>query len=201
MSARLPLFADMVGRRVLVVGGGRAAEWKVPTLLDAGALVTLIAPRVSKRIRHRLQTAPGCRLLQRRSRVQDVTTEYALLFPITDDPKLNQRLSLAARAAKVWVAGSSDSEGGDFHLGAVIDRGPVRLAISTGGRSPTLARLVAQMLRQLLPATMVGDATGLRRERQRLRQTMATPARRRALLAQAVASLDGIRSGSVRRTP
>jgi precorrin-2 dehydrogenase/sirohydrochlorin ferrochelatase len=190
MSARLPLFVDLAGRRVLVVGGGRAAERKLPALLDAGAVVTLIAPKVLESVRRRLHASPLSQLLRRRAKVQDVTAQYALLFPLSDDPELNQRLSVAAREAKVWVAGSTSPDGADFHLGAVVDRGPVRLAISTGGAAPALAGLLAEVLRQLLPESLDGDATALRLERQRLRAALDTPARRTALVAQAVQFLE-----------
>jgi precorrin-2 dehydrogenase/sirohydrochlorin ferrochelatase len=190
MSARLPLFVDLADRRVLVVGGGRAAERKLPALLNAGAVVTLIAPKVLESVRRLLHASPNGELLRRCARVQDVTAKYTLLFPLTDDPELNQRLSAAAREAKVWVAGSTSPDGADFHLGAVVDRGPVRLAISTGGASPALAGFLAQVLRQLLPKSLAGDTTTLRLERQRLRAAVGTPARRRALLTQAVQVLE-----------
>jgi siroheme synthase-like protein len=190
MSARLPLFVDLADRRVLVVGGGRAAERKLSSLLDAGAVVTLIAPKVLESVRRLLHASPQSQLLRRRAKVQDVTAKYTLLFPLSDDPELNQRLSVAAREAKVWVAGSTSPDGADFHLGAVVDRGPVQLAISTGGASPALASLLAEILRQLLPETPNGDTTALRLERQRLRAVLGTPARRRALLTQAVQVLE-----------
>ncbi|HJX62959.1 MAG TPA: bifunctional precorrin-2 dehydrogenase/sirohydrochlorin ferrochelatase [Polyangia bacterium] len=191
MSARLPLFVDLSGRRVLVVGGGRAAERKPPALLGAGALITLIAPKVSEEVRRLLHTSLTSQLLRRRASVRDVTEEYALLFPLTDDRGLNQRLSIAARAAKVWVAGSTDPDGADFHLGAVVDRGPVRLAISTGGGSPAPAGLAAQVLRQRLPKSLAGDGATLRRARQRITRTLSNTVRRQAALLQAVAALEG----------
>jgi precorrin-2 dehydrogenase/sirohydrochlorin ferrochelatase len=122
--------------------------------------------------------------------VQDVTSDYALFFPLTDDRELNERLSVAARDAKVWVAGSTSPDDADFHLGAVVDRGPVRLAISTSGASPALAGLLAQVLRQLLPESRDGDLTALRRERHLIRSALDTPARRTALVAQAVQFLE-----------
>jgi precorrin-2 dehydrogenase/sirohydrochlorin ferrochelatase len=189
MSARLPLFVDLAGRQVLVIGGGRAAERKLPALLGAGALITLIALEVLERVHRLLRAAPGCTLLRRRADVRDVTAKYTLLFPLTDDRELNQRLSIAARAAKVWVAGSTDPDSADFHLGAVVDRGPVRLAISTGGGSPALARLAAQVLRQLLPESLEGDGATLRRERRRITRTLSSTTRRQAALSQAVAAL------------
>ena len=190
MSARLPLFVDLADRRVLVVGGGRAAERKLSSLLDAGAVVTLIAPKVLESVRRLLHASPQSQLLRRRAKVQDVTAKYTLFFPLTDDPELNQRLSAAAREAKVWVAGSTSPDNADFHLGAVVDSGPVRLAISTGGASPALAGFLAQLLRQLLPESLEGTLSSLRQERQRLRATLGTPARRRTLIAQAVQVLE-----------
>jgi precorrin-2 dehydrogenase/sirohydrochlorin ferrochelatase len=190
MNTRLPLFVNLAGRRVLVVGGGRAAERKLPALLDAGAVVTLIAPEVLESVRRLLHTSPNGELLRRCARVQDVTSDYALFFPLTDDRELNERLSVAARDAKVWVAGSISPDDADFHLGAVVDRGPVRLAISTSGASPALAGLLAQVLRQLLPESRDGDLTALRRERHLIRSALDTPARRTALVAQAVQFLE-----------
>jgi len=69
----------------------------------------------------------------------------------------------------------------------VVDRGPVRLAISTGGASPALAGLLAEILRQILPESLNGD---LRLERQRLRAAVGTPTLQRALLTQAVQVLE-----------
>jgi siroheme synthase-like protein len=66
MSARLPLFVDLAGRRVLVVGGGRAAERKLSSLLDAGAVVTLIAPKVLESVRRQMHASPLSQLLRRR---------------------------------------------------------------------------------------------------------------------------------------
>jgi siroheme synthase-like protein len=88
------------------------------------------------------------------------------------------------------VAGSTSPDNADFHLGAVVDSGPVRLAISTGGASPALAGFLAQLLRQLLPESLEGTLSSLRQERQRLRATLGTPARRRTLIAQAVQVLE-----------
>ena len=190
MNTRLPLFVNLAGRRVLVVGGGRAAERKLPALLDAGAVVTLIAPEVLESVRRLLHTSPNGELLRRCARVQDVTSDYALFFPLTDDRELNERLSVAARDAKVWVAGSTSPDDADFHLGAVVDRGPLRLAVSTNGASPALAGLLAQVLRQLLPESRDGDLTALRRERHLIRSALDTPARRTALVAQAVQFLE-----------
>jgi siroheme synthase (precorrin-2 oxidase/ferrochelatase) len=64
------------------------------------------------------------------------------------------------------------------------------LAISTSGASPALAGLLAQVLRQLLPESRDGDLTALRRERHLIRSALDTPARRTALVAQAVQFLE-----------
>jgi siroheme synthase-like protein len=145
---RLPIFVDLTGRRVLIVGGGRAAQRKLPALLDAGARITLIAPQIQAPLRALLRDH---QLIERPAQIDDVTADYAFFFPLTNDAHVNRELTAAARAARVWTAGCSDADNSDFHMAAVVECGPVRLAVSSGGTSPSLARHVAQVLRDILP--------------------------------------------------
>lgn len=146
---RLPIFLDLTQRRVLIAGGGRAALRKVPALIDAGARITLVAPEISAQLRELLRDHE---IVVRPARIADVHSEFSLFFPLTNDDTVNRALTAAARTARVWTAGCSDADNSDFHMAAVVDHGPVRLAVSTGGTSPALARHVAQILRDTLPS-------------------------------------------------
>lgn len=148
MTRRLPIFLDLSGRRVLIAGGGRAALRKVPSLIDAGARITVIAPQINNQLRDLLRDHE---VIDRPARKEDVSADFALFFPLTNDSAVNRDLTEAARATRVWTAGCSDADNCDFHMAAVVDHGPVRLAVSTGGTSPALARHVAQVLRDTLP--------------------------------------------------
>lgn len=148
MKYRLPIFVDLSGRRVLVVGGGQGAARKLPRLLETGAEVTVIAPRISREVRRLLAGTPGL-LIERAATVADVTAEYTLLFPLTDNPLLNRQLTAAARRARVLVSGCSAPANSDFLMGSVVDRRAVRVAVSTGGASRPLARQIAAILDEL----------------------------------------------------
>lgn len=144
---RLPVFLDLSNRRVLIAGGGRVAERKIPALLDAEARITLVAPSLRPAIRELLR---GHQLIERPACSDDVTSDYLLFFPLTDDASVNRRLTEAARAARVLTSGCSDQDDSDFFMAAVVEQGPVRIAISTEGRSPSLAKRWALRMRTLL---------------------------------------------------
>jgi siroheme synthase-like protein len=146
---RLPIFLDLTNRRVLIAGGGRAALRKVPALINAGARITLIAPQISAQLRDLLRDHE---VVERAACAKDISAALSLFFPLTNDDVVNREMTAAARAAGVWTSGCSDADNSDFHMAAVVDHGPVRLAVSTGGTSPALARQVAQALRQTLSA-------------------------------------------------
>jgi siroheme synthase-like protein len=148
---RLPIFLDLSHRRILIVGGGRAAERKLPALLETGARITLIASQIRPAVRQRLWKHA---LYERPATLEDVTSDYALFFPLTNDRDVNQALTTSARKAGVLVAGCSDQQDSDFFMGALVERGPVRIAISTDGHSPALARELAAWLRSVLPSRL-----------------------------------------------
>jgi uroporphyrin-III C-methyltransferase/precorrin-2 dehydrogenase/sirohydrochlorin ferrochelatase len=151
----LPLFLNIEGSPVLVVGGGRAAFLKLRALFRAGAKVTVIAKRLSPKVAALVSRNKTCTVRLRNATPRDVLVRYRLLFPLTDDESLNTRLVAAARAKRIWVGGSGDPARADFAFGATVDQAGVRVAISTGGASPALARLLARRLktamRDLLP--------------------------------------------------
>lgn len=144
---RLPVFLDLSGHRILIAGGGRVAERKLPPLLEAGARITLIAPSIRPLIRELLRDH---QLIERPARPEDVTSDYRLFFPLTNDASANRTLTEAARAARVLTSGCSDQADSDFFMAAVVEQGPVRIAISTEGRSPHLAKDLAQRMRTVL---------------------------------------------------
>lgn len=152
---RLPIFLDLSQRRVLIAGGGHVAERKLPALLEAGARITLIASRILPAVRALLREH---QVHERPAHPEDVTPDFTLFFPLTDDPEVNQALTAAARKSGVLVAGCSDQHESDFFMGAVVERGPVRIAISTDGHSPALARKLAAWLRSLVLPLQFSEA-------------------------------------------
>ena len=133
-----PVFLDLRGRRCLVVGGGEVAVRKVAGLLEAGADVTVIAPEISA-------MPPEARVLRRAFSPADIA-DMALVIAATNDPAVNAQIAAEARQRNIWVNVVDDPAAGSLILPSVVRRGALRIAISTGGASPTLAaRLRAQL--------------------------------------------------------
>jgi precorrin-2 dehydrogenase len=132
-----PLFLDLTGRKALVVGGGLVAERKVHSLLEAGALVTLVSPDVIPSLRT-LEQAGSIRIVQRKFLGADLDGVY-LVISATSDAAVQEEVARIARARNILVNTVDQPALCDFIVPAVVRRGDVVLAISTSGKSPALA--------------------------------------------------------------
>ena len=143
-----PLFLDLRGRSVLVVGGGAVAERKVKLLVDSGARVTIVAPDLCAGLAQRV--ARG----ELAHRVGDfVAADLAaqrLVIAATDDPAANRAVASAAEARGLFVNVVDDAELSSAIVPAIVDRSPLMIAISSGGTAPMLARRVREQLEALL---------------------------------------------------
>jgi len=132
-----PVNLILRGRRVLVVGGGRVAAQKVRGLLDADATVHVVATEVGTEL-EALVDDPRLSWDVRPYRSGEVS-EYRLVVTATGDPEVDGAVFADAEAADVWVNSADDPEHCTFTLPARVRRGPLLVAISTGGHSPALA--------------------------------------------------------------
>lgn len=152
--AALPVQLDVRGRRCVVVGGGAVGARRSATLSDAGALVTVIAPVVSPAV---AALERDGRVRVRRGDFEPADLDGALLVvAATGVAEVDEAVSRAAAERHVLVNRSDRADRGDLAFPAVVRRGPVRVAVSTGGAAPAVARLVADLVDQHLD-----DATGL----------------------------------------
>lgn len=142
--AYYPVYLDMTDRPCLVVGGGPVAERKVAGLLDAGARLTVVSPSATDRLREWAR-ADRIRLLPREYAAADLAGQ-AVVFVATDDGGINAGVARDARAVGVLVNAVDDPAHCDFILPAVLRRGEITVAVSTGGASPALARAVRDEL-------------------------------------------------------
>lgn len=146
----LPLFLDIRQRRCLVVGGGDIALRKVRLLVDAGAKVRLVAPDILPGIVQLLNDTQH-QLLPRWYESDDLN-DISLVIAATDDTEINGRVSEEANACNIFVNVVDDAERGSAIMPSIVDRSPVMVAFSTGGKAPVLARLLRTRLESLLPA-------------------------------------------------
>jgi len=185
-----PVFLELAGRRCLVVGGGLVAERRVHGLLAANAAVTVVSPALTPALG---ALASGGQIRHdRRSFAPDDLDGVDLAFAATDRGEVNAALSLAARARGVWVNAADDPAHCTFILPAVVRRGELSVAVSTGGTSPALARAIWEELERYLTAeyvTLAEIAAEARRELRAAGRVADAETWRRALQAPEVRRL------------
>ena len=129
-----PVNLLVAGRRCLVVGGGPVAARKAAGLLDCGASVHVVATEVGAEVR----ALAGVTWDERPYRRGDAAG-YRLVVTATGVPDVDAAVFTEGEEAGIWVNSADDPDNCSFTLPAVVRRGPVVLAVSTGGRSPALA--------------------------------------------------------------
>jgi precorrin-2 dehydrogenase/sirohydrochlorin ferrochelatase len=188
MAVYYPAFLDLRGRRCLVVGGGAVAERKVGALLDAGARVVIVSPTLTTSL-GALAAERDLEHRARRFRRHD-TRGCALVVAATGVVTVDDAVVAAARRAHALVNVVDRRAACDFILPSVLRRGDLQIAVSTGGKSPALAREIRRRLE-----AEIGDDYGelvarVGRVRARLRgRPLAPAARMRAADRLAVTAL------------
>jgi len=165
----LPIFLDVRDRPCLVVGGGEVATRKVSLLLRAGARVDIIALQLCDELKG--LAAEDKINHQSRGYQADDLTDHVLAIAATDDAATNRQIADAAKARNIPVNVVDDPDAGSFIMPSIIDRSPVVAAVSTGGASPVLARLIRARLESLIPAGYGRLADLAARFRDRVKQT------------------------------
>ncbi len=162
-----PLFADLRGRTVLVVGGGAVAARKVEALAGTGARIVVGAPVLDAALATRVASGE---VEYRAGRfAPDWLDGVWLAIAATDDPDANRAVAEAGDARRVWVNVVDDAALARVHLPARVERGPLQIAISSGGGAPMLARLVRERLEAQFDDSFGALAGLLARHRERIR--------------------------------
>ena len=146
----LPIFLELSGRPAVVVGGGVVAARRAEVLIKAGASVTAFATALSEDFRGLLE-APNFRHEARDPEPKDFEGS-ALCFVATEDLRLAADARAAAKSAGALVNVADRPRLCDFIMPSIVDRSPLVIAISTGGASPILGRMLKARLESLIPA-------------------------------------------------
>ncbi len=134
------------GRRVVVVGAGRIAARKIEPLLDAGAVVQVVAPVAGTEVREWAE-AGRLTLIERAFEPTDLDGAW-LALTATDVPAVNAAVHEAGEAGRVWVNSADDPANCAFTLMSLFRRGDLVISVGTGGRSPALATHLRRRLEQ-----------------------------------------------------
>lgn len=147
-----PLFAQLRGRRVLVVGGGIVAQRKAQSLAAAGADVLIGATAFTEELE---RMAARGEVLLRHGQFDPAWLDGAwLAVAATQDQAVNRAVARAAEARRIFANVVDDAELSSFQVPSVVDRSPLVIAISSGGTAPVLARRVRERLETLLDHTL-----------------------------------------------
>ncbi len=163
IKAYYPLCADLTGRRCVVVGGGLIAQRKVTTLLGYGAKVTVVSPAATQRLK-RYARQGRIRYLPRRFRPTDLRGAW-LVYAATNEQVINALVYRTAERLRIFTNVVDQKPLCSFIAPAIFKRGPLTIAVSTGGASPSLAKKLRQELGRRVGAdygSMVKLLSGLR---------------------------------------
>ncbi len=173
-----PAFLKLDGLPVVVVGGGAVAASKLDGLLAAGARVTVVAPCVLESIRSKAT------VIEAEFRPAHLAGARWVVAAAT--PDVNRDVAAAAAARGLFVNAVDDPAHATALLGGVVRRGPVELAISTGGLAPALAGLLREALEHILPEDLERWLDVATRERAEHKRARVPIAERRPLLLRAL---------------
>ncbi len=168
-----PVFFDLSGQRVLVVGAGEVSLRKITLLERTGALITVVAPEAAAELEQR--AAAGKLRLVRREFVPEDLAGMRLAIVATPRRAVNRWIATLCEAQAIPVNVVDDKQASRFIVPAIIDRDPVLVAISTAGTAPVLARRLRERLEAFIPQRIGELASWLRELRHgaaiRLRDT------------------------------
>lgn len=147
-----PVFLKLNELHTLIVGGGYVGMEKVTAVLanSPSATVTLVAPEIRTEIQALAEQFPNLTLVQREYQPEDLA-EKDLVLVATNNKALNIQIKQQARARKLLANVADTPDHCDFYLSSVVPKGHLKIAISTNGKSPTVAKRVKEVLLEAFP--------------------------------------------------
>lgn len=176
-----PVTLLIAGRPCVVVGGGAEACERAKALLAAGAAVTVIA-RAPDESLLRLARAERLRLVRRDFEPDDVKAAFLVFNTVRDQPRAATELLRLAQAQRFLLSSLDQPEYSNFAMPAIVRRGRLRIAISTGGASPVLSRRLRRDMERLFDRRFEAFVEWLGDQRRRVRAAEPDPRRRTARL-------------------
>jgi uroporphyrin-III C-methyltransferase / precorrin-2 dehydrogenase / sirohydrochlorin ferrochelatase len=178
-----PLFLKLAGRQVLVVGGGPVAVAKVRALLEADAVIKLVAPEVEPEL---VALAENGNISLARRCFERSDVEGSWLVVAAAPPAVNRSVAAAAESLRLFVLAVDDTSAASAYGAGTLRRGGVTVAVSTDGRAPALAGLLREGLEAVLPEDLESWTAEAERQRTVWRASGVPMAERRPLLLEAL---------------
>jgi uncharacterized protein len=150
-----PVFLKLDTMQTLLVGGGNVALEKLHSLLSntPNGKITVVAPLVKEELRAMLDQYPFCHIIERKFEPADLDNKD-LVICATDDKALHATIKELANAKGLLVNVADTPDLCDFYLGSIVQKGNLKIAISTNGKSPTAAKRIKEVLNDILPGEL-----------------------------------------------
>jgi siroheme synthase-like protein len=188
MTELLPLFLNLTGRSVVLVGGGRVAAGKLRPLLAAGARVRIVAPEIASATLELVsQGTPRVEIVPRAFVPADLDGAWLVVAAAT--PAVNRQVADVGEQRHVFVNAVDDPANASAFLSGVVRRDGITLAISTSGDAPGLTSLLREALDKVLPIDLAAWVARAREERITWRRDRVPMDMRKPLLLRALNAL------------
>lgn len=180
--AKLPVFYDLAGKRVVMAGGSAAAAWKTELLAAAGAHVEVYASELGSEMAALMArgAAAGSMVHHARPWAVDIFENATIAIADAETDDEARAYFCAARAAGVPVNVIDNPPFCQFQFGSIVNRSPVVVSISTDGAAPILGQAIRRRIETLLPPSLASWAAFAKAVRGRVVETLAPGPQRRA---------------------
>lgn len=150
-----PVFLKLEQLHVLLVGAGNVGLEKLHSLLrnSPDAAITIVAPFIKPELREFITEYDNCKLLERKFEEGDLEGKELIVLA-TDDQELHRHIYRLAKERKILINVADTPELCDFYLGSIVQKGNLKIAISTNGKSPTIAKRLKEVLNDAVPAEL-----------------------------------------------
>jgi len=147
-----PIFLKLHELEVLLVGGGNVALEKLTFLLKSSpnANVTVVAKMFRNEVEELVSNYPTVSLVRRSFEEGDLNGKQLLILA-TDNPSLHEKVKAIAKQKGILTNVADTPAMCDFYLGGIVTKGNLKIAISTNGKSPTLAKRLRQLFEEIIP--------------------------------------------------
>ncbi len=143
-----PIYLDIENRNVVIIGGGNVCARKAETMMKYGARVTIVSPDFTDEIEG--WAREGCLALQRKTYDASDLEGAHIVIASTDDQTVNEQIAADCRARRIPVNVVDVTPLCEFIVPAIIEKGSIQIAVSTGGKSPAVARTLKEDLQRMI---------------------------------------------------
>ncbi|MDI9881204.1 precorrin-2 dehydrogenase/sirohydrochlorin ferrochelatase family protein [Flectobacillus longus] len=147
-----PIFLKLNTLDVLLVGGGNVGLEKISAMLQnsSEAQITVVAPMILPALRDYITNYPQVQIIERRFDIHDLNNKDLVILA-TDNPELHAEIKVITKQRRILCNVADTPHLCDFYLGSIVQKGDLKIAISTNGKSPTMAKRIREFLDDIIP--------------------------------------------------